>query len=536
MTSTWSQDSTHYRASLAVDFPPAAGFVYRAWGNMGARDPMPCVLGISAAAGEIASDDVIVIGDPDAKRYLLAGAVTAFRSQTFFRVLRRGGRFTAIEVDQPEIQAGETPEEVIVLEGDDWRELLFQYAETAAKRMNVPAFDTTRNMTGYCTWYYYYKEVTGQDFLDNLEALAANREPFAAEYVQIDDGYQKRQGDWLELDESWHFTLKEAADRIKAKGMKPGIWLMPFVASTASKVFQEHPDWFVRDKNGEPVRRRGWTPPPEQEWCCLDGTNPEVQAHIAGVFRAMHDMGYEYFKLDGLGYGMTAGARYDRNATTVSAFRQLLRTIRETVPDCLLMACSEPFMPCLGFFDNARVSCDTSRYFSLEGSPNRNFPQLGADILNAAHQTLANFWKYDRWFRCDPDTLMARQDNAFYTLGEAKISVLTGVLSGISITSDRLDTIAPDRLRLLGVAQKFRMRNARPFRWIPGQWPIFFEGTIDDQRAVAVFNDSEAELPCNFEPLGLPQQCTEILSGAKGSGEMTLPPHDAALFIGGKSC
>ena len=244
----------------------------------------------------------------------------------------------------------------------------------------------------------------------------------------------------------------------------------------------------------------------------------------------MREMGYEYFKLDGLGYGMTDGLRYDGGATAVSAFRELLKTIRATVPDSLLMACSEPFMPCLGFFDNARVSCDTSRSFSSEENPNRNFPQLGANILNAAHQTLANFWRYDRWFRCDPDTLMARQDNAFYTPGEAKISVLTGILTGISITSDRLDTIAPDRLHLLGLAQKYRMRNVRPFRQIPGQWPFFFEGTIAGKRSVAVFNDSAGKLPCRFEELGLPEKCLEILTEKSVRNELTVPPHDAALF------
>ena len=530
---TWKREQDHYRASLAVDFPPSAGFVYRAWGNMGARDPMPCLLAISAAAGEIASDDVIVIGDSASRRYLLAGALTAFRSQTFFRVIRRGGRFTRIEADQPDIRNGETPEEILVLEGNDWRELLFQYAETAAKRMNAPSFDTSKNMTGYCTWYYYYKNVCGQDLLDNLDALAANRNAFSAEYVQIDDGYQKRHGDWLEQCGSWHFSMKEAAERIQAKGMKPGIWIMPFVASTASRIFQEHPGWFVRDENGEAVRRRGWTPPPEQEWCCLDGTHPEVQKYMIHVFSSMREMGYEYFKLDGLGYGMTDGVRYDRTATAVSAFRELLRIIRETVPDSLLMACSEPFMPCLGFFDNARVSCDTSRSFSLEGNPNRNFPLLGANILNAAHQTLSNFWKYDCWFRCDPDILMARQDNAFYTLGEAKFSVLTGILSGVSFTSDRLDTIAPDRLRLLGLAQKYRMRRPRPFRCVPCQWPIFYEGTMEGKRAVAVFNDSAKELSCNFRELELPENCIEILTGKAVRRVMSLPAHDAALFTEG---
>ena len=53
-----------------------------------------------------------------------------------------------------------------------------------------------------------------------------------------------------------------------------------------------------------------------------------------------------------------------------------------------------------------------------------------------------NFWRFDRWFRMDPDSLMARQDNAFYTAGEARISVLTGIMTGVCLTSDNLATIS----------------------------------------------------------------------------------------------
>ena len=122
----WDTEPGCWRASLKVDFPPGANFVYRAWNNMGGRDGAPCITGLSGHNGEMPSDDVIVIGDSDNKRYLLVGALTAFRSQSFFRVVRRGGRFTAIEAEQPEILPGAPPEELFVLEGSDWRDMLFR--------------------------------------------------------------------------------------------------------------------------------------------------------------------------------------------------------------------------------------------------------------------------------------------------------------------------------------------------------------------------------------------------------------------------
>ncbi|MBO4513311.1 MAG: alpha-galactosidase [Victivallales bacterium] len=525
----WITTSICYRAVMPVSFSTSANFIYRAWASMSARDAMPGLMYKHTSDGELASNDVIVIGEEG--NFLLAGALTAFRSVSFFRAVWRGGRFSEIQVEQPGIKAGETPEEIIVLKGADWRELLFQYAEAAAAKCGRIMPDTTRNMTGYCTWYYYYENVTGQDLLDNIDALAKNRSPYAAEYVQIDDGYQKMQGDWFERNEDWTFTLKTAADKILAAGMKPGIWLMPFVASTASSIYHEHPDWFVQDAaSGKPVERGGWSPAPNDRWCCLDATNPAVIGHIQNVFRRFHDMGYVYFKLDGLNYGLTDGLRMDASATSVSAFRTLVKAIKEAVPDDLLMACGGNYLVCLGLFDNARASCDTSRYYADTVYPNQNFPMNGCDIRSAVHQTMNNFWRFDRWFRMDPDSLMARQDNAFYTAGEARISVLSGIVTGVCLTSDNLATISPERNRLLGAAQRYRLRDARPFQYHLGQWPQFFEGSIDGKRGVAVFNDSEQVMVCDFAKLGLPERCAELLTGATYAYGVELPPHDAALF------
>ena len=47
-------------------------------------------------------------------------------------------RLVAFEVWQPEIKAGEKPEEMVVLEGEDWRQLLCDYADITAKKMGVP--------------------------------------------------------------------------------------------------------------------------------------------------------------------------------------------------------------------------------------------------------------------------------------------------------------------------------------------------------------------------------------------------------------
>ena len=531
---TWTQEVSYYTASYPVSFPTNAYFTYCVGDGMGNENELACLRTNVGINYENVSKAVIVIGDNNTDRYILAGALTAWRSHSIFRAIRRGGRFTEIRVEQPEIRPGETPEELIVLEGNDWRKLLIEYAEKAAERNGVQKFDTAKNITGYCTWYYYYKDVTGQNLLDNVKALAENRDVYAAEYVQIDDGYQSWQGDWLTRDKDWPFTLEEAANNITSKGMKAGIWLMPFVASTASETYKAHKDWFVTfPETGETITSNGWTPPPDNKWCCIDSTNPEAREHIANVFRAFRKMGYTYFKLDGLAFGFARGKRMDPNATSVSSFRLLMKTIREAVPDCVILACGPHYLPCLGVCDNARAGHDTGRYWNYDSVAvkNPNVP-LGTEcIVNAMHSTLTKFWMVDRWFRMDPDALMARQDNAFYTIGEARVSVVTGIMTGVCITSDCLATIAPERLALLGKAQKYRMRDCMPLLHSNlNRWPQVFEGTIDGKRAIVMINDSEQDMEYTFEELQLPKECVELLTDAKLTERITLPPHDAALL------
>ena len=528
MNYTWTTDFDCYRARIKTNFP-ANSVVYRSKMIMAHTTPVTALNSHIENWGDVSSSNVIVVGKDN--NYLLAGAVTAYRSLSVFRAVYENRRIVAIEMTQPEIKPDETPEETVILQGDDWRELLMRYADIAAEKNNVAPIAAEKNVTGYCTWYYYYKDVTQANTLENIEALAKNRSPYAAEYIQIDDGYQTFQGDWLDQCDTWPTPVKEVAAKIVDCGMKAGIWLMPATASTASKVYREHPDWFVKDEAGETVFLPGWTPPPDNLWACLDTTIPEVREHIANIFKTFRSWGFTYFKLDGLYYGLQRGVRRDKNATSVSAFRLLLKTIREAVPDCIIMGCTEPILPCLGLIDHGRVSNDTSRYFRPDFDQKNGPIMPGCSIADAFRESLADFWFFDRWFRADPDVVMARQDNAYYTRNQAKISVLGGIMTGISFTSDHLGTIDADRNKLLAKAQDIRMRNVRPMPYEPNTWPMVFEGTIDGKRAVAVVNDTPQTRTWTMEELNMPQECFDLLDEKSVTYNITLAGEDAVLLI-----
>lgn len=517
---------SYYQRLLPIDMPEGATFIYNHAGTMNQRTrDETYYTKFFGYNSEVVADDVIVVGDYDTSKYILVGALTAYRSLTHLSVVWRGRRMREIKIWQPEIREGETPEEIVILEGKDWRDLLIEYGKRVAEKMNaIQSSADAGNITGYCTWYYYYKGVTEKDFLENVDTLAEKQtSPFKARFVQIDDGYQAFQGDWNDQHASWPTPLVDIAKKITDGGMEAGIWTMPFHASTASRVFREHPEWFVKGDDGNPLVARGWSPPPDHLWATLDTTQDAVLEHLANIFKTFRKWGYTYFKMDGLGFALVDGRRSDPNATSVSAFRKGLKAIREAVPDSFLLACSQHFLPCVGLVDAARFSEDTRACSSA--------------IFNAVNQSLDRFWMFDRFYWADPDCLIARTDRGEQTLGESRISVLSGILTGFALTSDNLAVLPKERLELLGRAASIRMRNVRPASravYSSDRWTSKFIGTIDGRPAAALMNFTDKPVTYKLEEI-------EGLSGEKTynellqpmgvvKGEVTVEPHDAVLI------
>ena len=118
----WTPERPCYRAELKLDLPPFAEFIFRNSNNMSPILPGSAVTSPSAPECELPSQDVIVVGDEASSRYILAGALTAKRSMTYFTLVKRG-RFDSILVKQPDIEPGDTPETLQrrVMEQAEWQ-------------------------------------------------------------------------------------------------------------------------------------------------------------------------------------------------------------------------------------------------------------------------------------------------------------------------------------------------------------------------------------------------------------------------------
>lgn len=294
--------------------------------------------------------------------------------------------------------------------GDSWRledllvvtnpsrDALLDRLATGIQR-NHPRLRHEPVPTGWCSWYGFGPGVTAKNITDNLDWIA-NHLP-SLRYIQIDDGYQPWMGDWLDTGKAFGGGVQGVLREIRQRGFEPAIWVAPFIASGQSRLFRDHPEWFVKDDQGQPLRSDrvgfgGWRLGP---WYALDGTHPGAQRWLENLFRTMRrEWGCTYFKLDATYWGtLPGGHRYDPKATRVEAYRRGMEAIRRGAGDALLMGCNHPIWPSFGLVHASRSSLDIERSW--------------ASITSTGRENLLRGWQNGRLWWNDPDCVLLH-DNA----------------------------------------------------------------------------------------------------------------------------
>lgn len=403
-----------------------------------------------------------------------------------------------------------TLEPLLVKEGPDRNALLDDLATELCR--NHPPIFRRPVATGWCSWYCFGPRVTAKEIRGNLEW--ARREFPGLRYIQIDDGYQPWMGDWLETGKSFGGDLRLVLREIKAQGFEPALWVAPFVASPQSKLFHEHPDWFLKDADGEPLRSDrvgfgGWRLGP---WYVLDGTHPEAQRWLEQLFRTLReDWGCTYFKLDANYWGTLAGGvHHDPNATRVEAYRRGMEAIRRGAGDAFILGCNHPLWPSLGLIHGSRSSMDVNRdwgHFSKTGREN-----------------LLRGWQNGRLWWNDPDALCLNgkvlaevpdAGGALKSIGNATPDEYLFHATLVYATGGML--LAGDDMRTYGDLEKQRLKILYP----PTGQAMRFESedfavgrlTLPDAEMVALLNWQDQ--PRDFVvPVARPVRVTEQWSGA----------------------
>ena len=423
---------------------------------------------------------------------------------------------SVVDTEGLEIHPGETwlLEELMVTTGPGRGSLLEDLGARIAFHHPRP---TARQLpTGWCSWYSFGPRVTAQQVLDNLDAIATSFP--SLRYVQIDDGYQPAMGDWLETGAAFGGNVRGVVDQIRRRGFEPAIWVAPFVAEAGSHVFKAHPDWFISDATGAPLRSDrvtfgGWRRGP---WYALDGTHPEVQQHLQRLFQTMRgEWGCSYFKLDANFWGAMHGGRFhDPSATRVDAYRRGMEAIRRGAGDGFLLGCNHPIWPSFGLIDGSRSSNDIKRSWDR--------------IATTARQNLSRNWQNGRLWWNDPDAVVLAGD---LTEAECRFhATAIYATGGMVLSGDDLTRLPPDRAAMLrkllpptGIAAAFDDQS-------------LMVGTVQlpDARMVCLFNwdDIPRTLSIRIGEASLVADhwTGEPLGRHSGALAIEMPPRSARLL------
>lgn len=404
--------------------------------------------------GVLSSEEVTALLDPSTGRSLVVGFVTARQQWTQVRLDAGRRAIDALALaDGAALPPGETlwSERLLVDISDDVPAALGRYAEALAREMGARV--PSASPAGWCSWYYYFWNVTEEEVLKNLRFLQEHRDRLPLQYVQIDDGYQANIGDWTTANEKFPHGMGWLAEQIRDAGFTPGLWLAPLLVGDTSRLFAEHPDWMVRGDDGAPVvAAQNWN----QECYGLDCTHPGADAWLRDLFRQVTDgWRYDYVKVDFLYGGAIAGRRYDSAASRIEAYRRGLSAIRQGVGERFVLGCGALMGPSVGLVDAQRIGPDVApwwRFWRSRMQRERGRPLVGGEPAteNALRNVLARSWMHGRLWTNDPDCLLARRDRTKLTLPEAQsLATAIALSGGAFFASDDLTQLSPERLALV---------------------------------------------------------------------------------------
>ena len=287
---------------------------------------------------------------------------------------------------------------------------------------------TTRRLAGYSSWYNRYQNIDEASIREDLNGCKTLFR--AGDLFQIDDGWERKVGDWLEPDPAkFPNGLRPLADASHESGFLAGLWLAPFVCEKESLLCKDHPDWLLQ-VDGQP-------------WCCgcnwssfyaLDIDHPEVQAYLKQVFDCvLQDWGFDLVKLDFL-YGAApfGNARESR----AGRMQRAMALLRSWCGDKLILGCGVPVMPAFGIVDYCRIGCDVGLDWD-DVWYMRLFHRERVSTKQSIGNTIFRRQLNGRAYGSDPDVFFLREENCKLTLQQKQtLARVNALFSGILLTSD----------------------------------------------------------------------------------------------------
>ena len=423
------------------------------------------------------STETVFLAKNDENILFKVGVLTweIFQAKISFSI-EKGITITADGENKP-IKPGETIEfeQIVIEDGNNWQDMLFTYSGQIAKIHKIEQKKIVQ-FKGWSTWDYYGQRFTDKEIRMNIELLKGLNAD--ANTIQIDGGWWNHRGDYFDSRSDIAGGMKGVAQMISEYGFTPGIHLDGFRSEKAAEVYKSHPDFFLKDQNGEAFYTETQRPNRIEYTVCFDYSNPAAREYIKNVLKNMREeWGYKYFKIDFMRYGIkydimnahkNSGLKeikaFDPSMTSLERTRAGLKAMREGMGDAFFLGCSAVFGPTLGIVDGLRTGGDIDP--RMESYTSRCLQNGGNFYLNqTVVQTDADYLVLRN--KDDEEAKRAWGKNKFggnVTLNEAAMwADYVALFGGIKMSSDNLKTLRPERKELIKKAFSINTCN----RFIP---------------------------------------------------------------------
>jgi len=348
--------------------------------------------------------------------------------------------------------------------------------------------------SGWCSWYYYYQQVSEGEVRRNAAWIAENLKEYGAQYVQVDDGWQAEphgSRDWTGIHPSFEGGMAALASYIKSLGLVPGIWIAPHGQSNES-VVKDNPGVFMFKPDGSSASS-SW----EGKYL-VDPSAPAAHEYLTGLFTRLSNWGYEYFKID----GQTVVMNEFKKTTPFmkipgdpdDLYRKTIASIRAAIgPDRYLLGCWGIPMEGMGYMNGSRTGGDVVLGWS------------GFEI--ALQATMRYYYQHNIAWYADPDVMLLRPP---LTLDQARVwATLQGLTGQALLMSDRLTDLSADRVEIM--RRVYPAVDIRPLDLFPAGrskriWDLKVSHLGRTYDVVGAFNfDEDRSQPVylNWQELGI---------------------------------
>jgi alpha-galactosidase len=349
---------------------------------------------------------------------------------------------------------------IVAEEGDDASALLEAWADRVGSRAGARV--GAPYIVGWCSWYQYFDAVSERVVRDNLER--ADAWPFSV--FQVDDGFQRAIGDWLDTNERFPSGVGGIASVIAATGRTPGIWLAPFLAAPDSDLARRNPAWLAGAPGGDGFAIGMYNDAWGGVMAALDTTRPEVLDHLSAVAGELVAMGYRYLKLDFTFSAAMPGRYSDPTRTPAERVRAGYDAVRRGAgDDVLIVGCGAPLGAVVGSVDAMRIGADVAPWWDAppgQGELQPGYEATTPSTRNAFVNTCTRSFMHRRLWSNDPDCVMLRTDETQLSEPAARAWAETvGCSGGLALVSDDLALLGRGAHRLLdSVVERGRAADA----------------------------------------------------------------------------